>query len=116
MQKQPPDVEMPRGFAVAPPQANATLPTEDLCIRLNIYDLYCLALPRLRVFPSLARGTQLLSDRRCHALQETGQTDRLHFRASAGAGLVFTTAAGLDAREVAATMAQWITGYGPGRI
>ena len=52
-----------------------------------------------------------------YALQETGQTDRLHFLgASAGAGLAFTTAAGLDAREVAATMAQWITGYGPGRI
>ena len=37
-----------------------------------------------------------------YALQETGQTDRLHFLgASAGAGLAFTTAAGLDAREVA---------------
>ena len=52
-----------------------------------------------------------------YALQQTGQTGRLRFLgASAGAGLAFTTAAGLDAREVAATMAQWITGYGAGRL
>jgi len=42
-----------------------------------------------------------------------------HFRycgASAGAGLAFTMAAGLDAREVCTTMASWICGFGPGRV
>ena len=95
-----------------------TLPTEDLCIRLNIYDLYCPAIASTSSVSFAGCGAlNFYQTGVAYALQETGQTARLHFLgASAGAGLAFTTAAGLDAREVAATMAQWITGYGPGRI
>ena len=95
-----------------------TLPTEDLCIRLNIYDLYCPALPRLRVFPSPAAGHSTSIRQALPTLSKRPDRpiDSTSLGASAGAGLAFTTAAGLDAREVAATMAQWITGYGPGRI
>lgn len=52
-----------------------------------------------------------------YGLQTSGLTHRLHFLgASAGGGLAFTMAAGLDARMVCATMASWIVSYGSGRL
>lgn len=49
-------------------------------------------------------------------LQLDGLPQTMRFAgASAGAGLAFTMAAGLDAREVAATMAAWMTELGVGR-
>ena len=118
MQKPLPNVEAPGGFRLATPKANAYPPNGGTMHKIK----------HIRpVSPAIA-STSSVSFAGCgalnfyqtgvaYALQETGQADRLHFLgASAGAGLAFTTAAGLDAREVSATMAQWITAYGPGRL
>ena len=51
-----------------------------------------------------------------YGLQKLGVSPALTYAgASAGAGLAFTMAAGLDARHVAATMAEWMTELGAGR-
>ena len=52
-----------------------------------------------------------------YGLQESGIAERFSYcGASAGAGLAFTMAAGLDARQVCATMASWIVEFGAGRV
>ncbi|MEC8049447.1 MAG: hypothetical protein VX210_01555 [Myxococcota bacterium] len=118
MQKQSTNVEVLSGFAVATRKANAYRPHGGPMHKIK----------HIRPASPAIASTSSVSFAGCgalnfyqtgvaFALQETGHTGRLHFLgASAGAGLAFTTAAGLDARKVAATMAQWITGYGPGRL
>jgi len=51
-----------------------------------------------------------------YGLQKLGVSPAMTYAgASAGAGLAFTMAAGLDARQVAATMVDWMTELGVGR-
>ena len=118
MQKQPPNVEVPRGFAVATPQANAYPPHGGPMHKIKhirpVLARHCLDFER---FLRRLRSTQLLSDRRClrSPRDRTYRTAPLPGRIR-GCRPRIHHRGGLDARKVAATMAQWITGYGPGRI